>query len=117
MAEELSSIVYIGHLPESFEEKQMRKFFSQFGNIKNLQLSRSRKTGNSKHYGWLEFDSPQIAAIVAKSMHKYLLFTNVIDCHLARVHPMLFKNARRGPKKPKPPQQRGRRALALKLAR
>ena len=53
-------------------------------------------------------------------MHKYLLFTNVIDCHvvpLARVHPMLFKNGRPRPKKPRPPQQLGRRELALKLAR
>ena len=102
MAEELSSIVYLGHIPEGFEEKEMKKFFAQFGTVKNVQLSRSKKTGNSKHYGWIEFETPEIATIVAKAMDKYLLFQNLLVCNVvpsARVHPMLFKNAVKGPKK------------------
>lgn len=120
MAEELSSIVYLGHIPEGFEEKEMKKFFAQFGTVKNVQLSRSKKTGNSKHYGWIEFETPEIATIVAKAMDKYLLFQNLLVCNVvpsARVHPMLFKNAVKGPKKQREVTPLTKKELALKLAR
>ena len=38
-----SSVVYVGRIPHGFYEDQMRKFFSQFGDIQNLRLSRNRK--------------------------------------------------------------------------
>jgi nucleolar protein 15 len=120
MAEDLSSIIYIGHLPDSFEEPQMKKFFAQFGTVKNLQLSRSNKTGNSKHYGWIEFETPQVASIVAKAMDHYLLFDKLLVCEvlpLTKVHPLLFKNARKGPKKPAEFASLPKKELALKLAR
>ena len=119
MAEALSSIVYLGHIPDGFEEKEMKKFFTQFGTVKNVQLSRSRKTGNSKHYGWIEFETTEIAEIVAKAMDKYLLFNNLLDCHVvpqAKVHPMLFKNAIKGPKRMKEITPLTKKELALKLA-
>jgi nucleolar protein 15 len=117
---ELSPVVYIGHLPADFEEKQMKQFFSQFGAVKNLQLSRGKKTGNSKGYGWLEFETPEIAGIVAKAMDKYLLFEKLLVAKVlsvSEVHPMLFKNARRGPKKPKERKPLAKKELALRLAR
>jgi nucleolar protein 15 len=118
--EELSSIMYIGHLPSEFEEKEMKKFFAQFGVVKNIQLSRSKKTGVSRHYGWIEFETPEIAKIAAKAMNKYLLFENLLVAEVlptAKVHPMLFKNARRGPKKPKIYNPLTKKERALKLAR
>ncbi|KAK8887646.1 hypothetical protein M9Y10_038699 [Tritrichomonas musculus] len=118
--EELSSIIYIGHLPDDFEEKQMKKFFSEFGKVVNLQLSRSKKTGNSKHYGWVEFETTDIAKITAKAMNNYLLYNNNLVCEVvpkSKVHPMLFKNARRGPKKQKDKEPMSKKELALKLAK
>jgi hypothetical protein len=85
----------VGHPPESIEEKQMRKFFSKFRNIRDILLSCFRKTDNSNGYGRLYFDTSQIA----KSMYKSLLLTFVIECLIipvARIHPMLLKKARRG---------------------
>lgn len=120
MAEELSSIVYLGHLPEEFEEKQMKKFFAQFGTVKNVQLSRSKKTGASKHYGWIEFETTEIAQIVAKAMNNYLLFKQLLVCNVvptSKVHPMLFKNAVKGPKKVRAVEPLPKKELALKLAR
>lgn len=118
--EELSSIIYIGHLPEDFDEKQLKKFFSQFGKIINLQLSRSNKTGRSKHYGWIEFETTEIAKTTAKAMNNYLLKDNNLVCNVypkSKVHPMLFKNARKGPKKPKVKEPLSQKELALKLAK
>lgn len=51
---ETSSVIYLGHIPHGFYEKQMNGFFSQFGEIARLRLSRSKKTGR-----WLFFyDKP-----------------------------------------------------------
>ena len=118
--EELSSIIYIGHLPQDFEEKQMKKFFSEFGKVVNLQLSRSKKTGNSRHYGWVEFETTDIAKITAKAMNNYLLKDSKLECNVlpkSKVHPMLFKNARKGPKKIKQKEPLSQKELALKLAK
>ena len=38
-------VMYIGHIPHGFYEDQLHSFFSQFGNIRRLRLSRSKKTG------------------------------------------------------------------------
>ena len=35
--------VYVGHIPRGFYEKQMKGYFSQFGKINKLRLSRSKR--------------------------------------------------------------------------
>ena len=74
----------------------MRAYFSQFGPINRLRLSRNRKTGKSKHYAFLEFESPAVAKIVANTMDKYLLFGHILKCKVAPVeqlHADLWKGA------------------------
>lgn len=120
MAEgETSCVVYFAHLPDGFEEKQMKKSFGEFGTVKNVQLARSSKTGNSKHYGWAEFDSPETAKIVAKSFNNYLMFEKKLEAKYlpaAEVPPKLFTNARTKPKKINH-EQLPKKQFALKLAR
>ena len=41
-------VCYISHLPHGFYETQVRTFLSQYGRIKRLRLSRSKRTGASK---------------------------------------------------------------------
>jgi len=36
-------VIYVGHIPRGFYEPQMRKYFSQFGQITRLKLSRSKR--------------------------------------------------------------------------
>lgn len=77
-------------------------FFSQFGDVRRLKVSRSKKSGNSKHYAFLEFKSPQVAAIAAEAMNGYMLFTQKLDCHVlaaSEVHKDLFKGTERTFKK------------------
>jgi nucleolar protein 15 len=74
----------------------MRAYFSQFGNIARLRLSRNKKTGASKHYAFIEFDSGEVAQIVAKTMNNYLLFGHILQVRLIpkeKVHENLFKGA------------------------
>ena len=36
-------IIYIGHLPKGFNEDELKKFFTQFGDISRIRVSRSPK--------------------------------------------------------------------------
>ncbi|WFD30612.1 nucleolar protein [Malassezia sp. CBS 17886] len=73
-------VVYVGRLPHGFFEEQLRAYFSQFGDIRRLRLSRNKKTGHSKHYGFIEFASLEVAEIVVETMNNYL-----IDGHLLQL--------------------------------
>ena len=83
-------------IPHGFYEHQMNAYFSQFGEILRLRISRNRKTGHVKHYAFIEFASSEVAKIVAATMDKYLLFGHILQVRLIpsdQVHPDLFKGA------------------------
>ena len=74
----------------------MKKYFSQFGTVRRLRLSRNKKTGASKHYAFIEFANGEVADIVAKTMHNYLMFGHILQCRVVpseQVHSELFKGA------------------------
>lgn len=89
-------IVYIGHLPKGFEEGELRKFFEQFGKINKLRVSRSKKTGRTRGYAFLEFAKKDVAEIAVNTMDGYMLFHKKIECHLMDgAHKDTFKNGNR----------------------
>lgn len=80
----------------------MKAYFSQFGTITRIRLSRNRKTGRSKHYAFIEFESAEVAKIVADTMDKYLLFGHILKCKFAdpeKLHPEVWKGANKRFKK------------------
>ncbi|CAL5406592.1 unnamed protein product [Camellia sinensis] len=61
-------------------------------------MSMKWKIGKSKHFGFIEFESPEVAKIVSECMHNYLMFEHMLQVHLIppeRVHPKLWKGASR----------------------
>ena len=91
-----SSVIYLGRIPHGFYEEQMQGFFSQFGQVKQLRLSRNKKSGESKHFGFIEFEDPKVAQIVAQTMQGYRLFDHTLQCHVLppdKIHPNLFVGA------------------------
>lgn len=65
---EETGVIYIGRLPHGFYEHEMKSYFSQFGPIRNLRVSRNKKTGKAKHFAFVEFEDASTAEIVAKTM-------------------------------------------------
>ena len=91
-----TAVLYIGHLPTGFEEAGLRSFFRQFGSITRVQVSRSRKTGRSRGYAFLEFEDRDVAGIAADTMHGFIMFSKQLVCKVldpAQVHPKLFSGA------------------------
>jgi nucleolar protein 15 len=80
----------------------MRAYFSQFGDITRLRLSRNRVTGRSKHYAFIEFASSTVAKIVAETMDNYLMYGHILKCKYVpqeRLHPDIWRGANRRFKK------------------
>jgi len=94
----IPGVVYLGHVPHGFYEKEMRAFFSQFGAVTKLRLSRSKRTGNSKGYAFLEFKHEEVAKVAADTMNNYLMYRQLLKCEFVpgdKLHPDTFKNCHR----------------------
>ncbi|XP_060909974.1 MKI67 FHA domain-interacting nucleolar phosphoprotein [Labrus mixtus] len=99
-------VIYVGHLPLGLFEPQLKTYFEQFGIVQRLRLSRSKKTGGSKGYAFVEFDCDEVAKIVAETMNNYLMGERLIKCHVMppeKVHAKLFDRSQREFKKPSYP--------------
>lgn len=79
---EYSSIIYVSRLPNGFYEKELSKYFSQFGDLKEVRLARNKKTGNSRHYGFIEFSNKDDAKIAQETMNNYLLMGHLLQVRL-----------------------------------
>lgn len=91
-----NAVVYVGHLPKGFNETELKKFFTQFGDVSKLRVSRSKKTARSRGYAFLEFKDREVAQVASQTMHGYMLFGRQLDCHLIdRPHRETFKNGNR----------------------
>ncbi|XP_055641643.1 MKI67 FHA domain-interacting nucleolar phosphoprotein [Toxorhynchites rutilus septentrionalis] len=71
-------IIYIKHLPHGFFEKQLRLFFSQFGDVTRVHVARSKKTLRSRGYAYVEFRYREVAQIAAETMDNYLMFGKIL---------------------------------------
>ena len=91
--DKLSTVIYLGHIPNGFAEKEIYKFFAQFGEVKRVKLHRSKKTNGSKGYAFVEFGDPSIAIVAAQAMNGYFLAERQLVCNVVpptKLHKGLF---------------------------
>eukprot|EP00032_Breviata_anathema_P001512 JZ553049.1.p2 GENE.JZ553049.1~~JZ553049.1.p2 ORF type:complete len:201 (+),score=40.89 JZ553049.1:75-605(+) len=94
LKKEPTNTIYIGHLPYGFFEKEITEYFSQFGKVVNVRVSRNKKTGNSKGYAFCQFENTAVAQKAARVMHKYLIMGRLLDVHIVdELHPEIWKGA------------------------
>jgi nucleolar protein 15 len=79
-------VLYVGHIPHGFFENQMRSFFKQFGNVTQLRISRSKRTGGSKGYAFIEFEYAEVAKVAADTMNNYLMFEKLLKCKYTSIN-------------------------------
>lgn len=90
---EQSTVVYLGHVPNGFFEKQMYSFFSQFGKVEKVKHFRNPKTNQSRGYAFLKFETHEVALEVAATMNGYFLQDRQLKCELVpldRQHEGMF---------------------------
>ena len=93
--------VYVSHMPTGLEEDGLRRFFSQFGKVLKVKLARSKKTGRSKCYSFIEFEEKEPAKIAAETMHGFLMFGKQLVCRfLEEVHKYAMIQTKKNVKDP-----------------
>uniref|UniRef100_A0A8C5YMC5 RRM domain-containing protein n=1 Tax=Marmota marmota marmota TaxID=9994 RepID=A0A8C5YMC5_MARMA len=65
-------VIFVGRLPPALYETQIKAYFSQFGTITRFRLSRSKKTGNSRGYAFVEFKLLVCHFMPPEKVHKEL---------------------------------------------
>ncbi len=63
----MSQSIYVGNLPYSTQEGDLREVFEAHGNVENVKIIRDRETGRSRGFGFVEManDEEAQAAITA----------------------------------------------------
>lgn len=71
-------VVFIKHIPHGFYEEQLKAYFEQFGQVTRTRVARSKKSGKSNGYAFVEFKVPEVAKIAADTMDNYLMFKQTL---------------------------------------
>ena len=61
----MSKKIYVGNLPFSASDEQVRSMFSEFGTVESVSLITDRQTGQPRGFGFVEMSSGADEAIRA----------------------------------------------------
>ena len=68
----MSKSIYVGNLPWSSTEEQVRDLFAEYGNVHSVKLVNDRETGRARGFGFVEMDDAEAqAAIEALDNHNF----------------------------------------------
>ena len=65
--------IYIGQLPYSITEDELREMFSEYGEIASLNLIMDRYSGRSKGFGFIDMPDNSEADKAIKALNKSML--------------------------------------------
>lgn len=61
MSQEASKKLYVGSLPYSVTEEDLRNLFVPYGSIRSVRIITDKQTGQSKGFGFVEMESEEEA--------------------------------------------------------
>lgn len=80
------SVLYVGNLPQTFQQYELKKYFGQFGDITRVRLLKIKKTGKSRGYGFVEYKDSISAKAAVESMDNYLLGKSNLKVQILENH-------------------------------
>lgn len=60
----MAKSIYVGNLPWSATEEEVRSLFSTYGNVLSVKLVTDRETGRARGFGFVEMDDAAAAAAI-----------------------------------------------------
>ena len=75
--------IYVGQLPYSVKEDQLREMFSEYGEIASVNLIKDRFSGQSKGFGFIDMPNNSEADKAIKALNKSLLHGREIKVNQA----------------------------------
>jgi RNA recognition motif-containing protein len=68
--ENMSKKIYVGNLPFSATEDEIRQLFGQYGSVSSVSLITDRDTGSPRGFGFVEMEDGASEAISALNNHE-----------------------------------------------
>jgi len=68
-----SKTLWIGEIDSWMDEKFLIKVFSEYANVRNIKVIRDKITGAPQGYGFVEFDSSEVASYVLEACNGNLI--------------------------------------------
>jgi RNA recognition motif-containing protein len=76
--------LYVGNLPYSVTEEELRALFEQVGVVADAAVITDRETGRSKGFGFVEMDTPEEASKAISQFNGHTLNNRQIQVSEAR---------------------------------
>ena len=64
--------IYVGNLPWSSTEADLREFFGSYGNVHSVDIITDRETGRSRGFGFVEMDDAEAQRAISEADGKEL---------------------------------------------
>ncbi len=82
--------IYIGNLPDDFDEAELVELFEEYGSVKKARIIRDRNTKISRGFGFVEIDNRDAGLKAIKDWNN-----GSIDDHILQVRESKPRKARR----------------------
>lgn len=76
--------LYVGNLPYSATEDDLKNYFSQAGTVTSVALIKDRATGRAKGFGFVEMSSAEEAQKAISMFHSQDFMGRTITVNVAR---------------------------------
>ena len=77
--------IYVGNLPYSTTEDELRELFAQHGSVVSVNIIKDRETGNSKGFGFVEMAEQSEAEEAINELNNSVL--NERNLRVNQAHP------------------------------
>jgi len=62
-------VIYVGNIPYTFKEEDLKKVFSEFQSVVSAKLIVDRQTNRSKGYGFVELTDEEEAKVAVEKLN------------------------------------------------
>jgi RNA-binding protein 8A len=76
-------IVFANNLNEDVNEENIDDLFSEYGNVKNIQMNLNRKTGKMNGYCFVEYENLEEAEEAIKNLNNTKFLNKIINVDFA----------------------------------
>lgn len=61
--------LFVGNLPKAYSEDDLNQLLSEFGSPKNPKIIKDRETGQSRGFGFIEFETKEEATAAIEALN------------------------------------------------
>jgi cold-inducible RNA-binding protein len=84
---EMATRLYVGNLPYSADEQQLRQMFAAFGDVVEVRVVTDRDSGQSKGFAFVEMSSDEAAANAIAGLNGTQLGDRTLTVNEAKPRP------------------------------